>query len=196
MLFSGNTIFAKIFKVLFLAIVAFSIIVSVYFISKQKAQILESLESEANSIAKMITYASSDAIVLDDGAYLVEFNYEFVKESKNLNSLILSKNNQSNYIIRKESWSFKKDIPSIFSKQQQKNILSQIIYSPISNEKVFHYVFPIKFHSVLWGWLHLNMSLDDYEKRLQICILEFFYFFLSSSFAFFNNFIFNREKLL
>ncbi len=127
----------------------------------------------------MITYASSDAIVLDDGAYLVEFNYEFVKESKNLNSLILSKNNQSNYIIRKESWSFKKDIPSIFfQNNNKKNILSQIIYSPISNEKVFHYVFPIKFHSVLWGgWLHLNMSLDDYEKKITNMYIGVFTFF-------------------
>ena len=78
MSFSNKTIFSKIFKLLFLSIIFFSVMFSFYFISEQKNQILNSLKNEAKSIATMITYASSDAIILDDGAYLVEFNHEFL----------------------------------------------------------------------------------------------------------------------
>ncbi len=177
MFFSANTIFTKMFRVIFIVIVSFGIISSIYFISKQKTQILNSLESESHSIAKMITYASSDAIVLNEGSYIVEFNYELLKETKNLVTLILSRNNNSNYIIRKDGWSFEKEIDPIF-KRHEKSVNSwQIIFSPISNKKVFHYTFPIIFNGTSWGWLHLNMSLNDYEEKITNMYFEFFTFF-------------------
>ncbi len=178
MFFLNNTIFAKIFRVLFFAIVSFSTIFSIYFISKQKSQILKSLESEASSIAKMITHSSLDAIVLNDGAYLIEFNHEFIKETENLKTLILSINGKTKYIIRKDSWSFEEKIDPIFIKQEKSTNSWQIIFSPISKEEIFHYVFPIIFNETSWGWLHLSMPLDDYKKKITNMYIEFFSFFL------------------
>jgi len=178
MLFRRDTIFVKIFKVLFLGIISFSSIFAIYFISNQKGQILRSLKLEANSIAKMLTYASSDAIVLDDGAFLVEFNYEFMKENKTLKTLIISKPNKTNYIIRKDGWSFENKIDKIFLNGEKEKITSRIILSPISNENIFHYVYPIEFSGTHWGWLHLNMSLDNYNKKISNMYLEFFTFFI------------------
>lgn len=173
-----NTIFIKIFKVLFFAIISFSLILAIYFISNQKSQILKSLKLEANSIARMITYSSSDAIVLDDGAFLVEFNYEFIKENTTIKTLILSKLDKSSYIIRKDGWSFEKSIDNIFSKKEGTTATSEIILSPISNEKIFHYVYPIQFSGTNWGWLHLNMSLDNYNDKIRNMYVEFFIFFI------------------
>ncbi|WP_072680388.1 ATP-binding protein [Arcobacter sp. LA11] len=178
MFFNRDTIFGKIFKVLFLAIISFSTIFAVYFISNQKDQILRSLKLEAHSIAKMLTYASSDAIVLDDGAFLVEFNYEFMKENDSLKALIISKLDKTSYIIRKDGWAFENKIDKIFLNGEKKEVTSRIILSPISNENIFHYVFPIEFSGTHWGWLHLNMSLDNYNKKISNMYLEFFTFFI------------------
>lgn len=178
MIFSRDTIFIKIFKILFLAIASFSTMFAIYTISNQKEQILKSLKSEAKSIAKMITYASSDAIVLDDGAFLVEFNYEFLKENESLKSLILTKLDKSSYVIKKDGWSFEKKIDTIFTAQESKIPTSKILVSSISQEEVFHYVYPITFSGTNWGWLHLNMSLSDYNKKLKSMYIEFSTFFL------------------
>jgi len=178
MRFPKDTIFAKIFKVLFLTIVSFTVIFAIYSISNQKSEILKALKLEANSIAKMITYASSDAIVLDDGAFLVEFNYEFLNENKNLKTIIISKLNKQNYIIRKDGWSFEESIDKVFLKTQKDTPFNSIMISPLSNEKIFHYSYPIEFSGTNWGWLHLNMSLKDYNKRITNMYVEFFSFFI------------------
>ena len=179
MFFPRNTIFIKIFKILFFTMISFSIIFAIYFISNQKSQILKSLKLEANSIAKMVTYSSSDAIVLDDGAFLVEFNYEFIKENEKLKTLILSKLDKTSYIIRKDGWSFERNIDEVFSKKEGLVITSEIILSPISNQKIFHYVYPVEFSGTHWGWLHLNMSLDNYNDKILNMYIEFFTFFIT-----------------
>lgn len=178
MTFSRNTIFFKIFQVLFFVIISFSIIFSIYSVTNQKSQILNSLTLEAHNMSKMITYASSDAIVLDDGAFIIEFNSEFIKENKLLKSMILSKPNDTYYIIKKNGWSYEDKIDLIYLNKQEKLPKSEIIYSNIDKENIYHYVYPINFSGTHWGWLHLNLSLEAYHEKITNMYIEFSVFFI------------------
>ena len=177
MIFSNNKIFSKIFKLMFGSILFFSIVFTIYSISNQKEQILKSLESEANGIAKMITFVSSDAIILDDGAFLVEFNSGFIKENKSLETIIITKLDGKNYLINENNWSYENKINAKLLGKQTKEIYSKIMFSPILNKEVFHYVYPITFSGTSWGWLHLSLSLDNYNKKIKTMYTEFITFF-------------------
>ncbi|PLY06504.1 MAG: hypothetical protein C0625_09105 [Arcobacter sp.] len=179
MTFFDNKIFIKIFKLMFTSILFFSIIFTIYSISNQKEQILKSLNLEASGIAKMLTYISSDAIVLDDGAFLIEFNSEFIRENKSLENIILAKLDGTNYLIKKDSWSYEENLDESLFKKQKNEINSEIIFSPIMKKEIFHYVYPIIFSGTNWGWIHLSLSLDDYNKKLKSMYTEYITFFSS-----------------
>ena len=179
MIFSNNKIFYKIFKLMFGSILFFSVVFTIYSISNQKEQILKSLDLEANGIAKMITFISSDAIVLDDGAFLVEFNSGFIKENKSLETIIIAKLDGTNYLINNDKWSYENKVNPKLLANQTKKIYSKITFSPILDKEVFHYVYPITFSGTNWGWLHLSLSLDTYNKKMKIMYTEFITFFTS-----------------
>lgn len=161
-----NKIFLKTFFFLFVAVTTISAIFSFYFISKQKEEILESLHSQVSSIAKSITFVSSDALILNDNSFLLEFNSEFIKESKDLENIIISKLDKSYFIIKKQNWSYNKKIDEIYTKYEKKDEVSLIINSPILGKKVFHFVQPIVFSNINWGWLHISLNLDSYNKKI------------------------------
>lgn len=177
MIFKHNKIFYRIFKLMFGSILFFSIIFTIYSISNQKEQILKSLELKANGIAKMITFISSDAIVLDDGAFLVEFNSGFIRENKSLETIIIVKPDETNYVINENNWSYNNKLDTGLLDKQTKRIYSKIVFSPILDKEVFCYVYPIDLSGTSWGWLHLNFSLDNYNKRIKKMYTEFISFF-------------------
>ena len=181
----NNKIFFKIFKIMFLVIVLFISVFAVYSTQNQKEQILESFSLEAQSIAKMVSYLNSDSIVLDDGAYIVDFSTEFLSENKKIKELIFSNPYGKYYIIQNDSWKFQNSIDKKFLQMQKDSIKYEVLESSISNEKLFHYVYPIVFSGTKWGWLHLGISMDEYDKRIEAMYLEFIIFFISMLFTIF-----------
>ncbi len=175
----NNRIFVKIFKMMFLSIVGFTIIFAIYSIQNQKQQIIKSFSLEAESIAKMISYTTSDAIVLDDGAYIVDFSTEFLADNKKIKDLVFAKLDDKYYIIRDTSWEYKESLSKELLSMQKDEFSYKVLLSPISLEEVFHYVYPVTFSGTKWGWLHLGISMDEYNKRIESMYLEFTTFFLS-----------------
>ncbi len=153
-----------------------SLIFSLYFLSKQKNEVFDSLTHEALGIAKSIAFVNSDAIILDEGSFIVEFTTEFIKDNKDLRTIIISKPDGSNFLIERDKWLYKKDLLEEFaSLQTDKNVL-KIIKSPILNEEVFHFVYPLVFSEINWGWLHLSIDLKDYNDKTYKIYFQFFIF--------------------
>ena len=177
MILYKNRIFFKVFKTICFAILSFTSIFAIYSISNQKNEILKSLAQEAQSIAKMITYVSSDAIVLDDGSFIVEFNYELLSEHDSLESIIVSKSDNKYYQIKKDGWTFEDSINKAFSNQEKELASWEIMYSPLLEKDIFHYVYPIRFSGTKWGYLHLSLSLKEYTSKIDNMYIDFLSFF-------------------
>jgi hypothetical protein len=99
-----NTIFIKIFRLFFVALVFVSTLFAIYAISTQKKEILKSLEVESKSMEKLITFILSDALVLNDSSFIVEFTTDFIKNNSKLDNIIISKLDKSYFIIKKNEW--------------------------------------------------------------------------------------------
>ncbi len=175
---SINRISLKIFISMFLSILFFSVIFSIYYVKNQKKEIIDSMQLEAKSIAKMIVYVTSDAIVLNDGAYIVEFNHEFLSQHELLKSIIISKNSNEYFIIKKDKWLFEKSIDSSFTKLEGDTARAKIMKSKVLDEMVFHYTYPIVFSATNWGHIHLSFSLEQYNKRITSMYVSFSLFFI------------------
>ncbi len=176
--FKNNKILIKIFKVIFLTIMLFSLIFYVYMFFSQKKEILKSLSLEANSMANIIVYVNTDGIILNDGYKILDYSRNFMKKDETIKSIIFSKTNERNYVIRKDAWSSENKIDDIYTKLEKNVPNYKIIYSPILKERVFHYVYPIVFSNTNWGWLHISISLDKYNKLIENMYGNFIMLFL------------------
>ena len=138
MFFTKNTIFSKIFRLLFVLFVFVSIPLIIYSISTQKKMLLDSLEVEAKDINRFIEFALSDALLLNDNSAIVEFLIDYSKKNEKLENIIISKENNDYIIIEKNSWSFEPQIDQKY-KDLEKNVENSLLFdSPILNTQVFH----------------------------------------------------------
>jgi len=174
---SKNAIFIKIFRLFFIALVFVSIIFAIYIITTQKKSILKSLEIESKSMEKLITFILSDALVLNESSFVVEFTTDFIKNNNKLNNIIISKLDKSYFVIKKNEWYYdtKLDSKLLELEKQEDNFL--ILNSSILDKEIFHYTSPIYFSGAQWGWIHLSMSLEEYNKKISNMYIEFFTFF-------------------
>ena len=172
-----NTIFLKIFKYFFILFLFVSASFAVYSVSTQKQMLLNSLEIEVKNINKLIIFVLSDALILNDSSSIVDFLTEYIKNNEKLENVIISKMDKSYFIIKNDSWIYDNKIPQEFTDLEKNTETSTIINSLILDEEVFHYVYPIYFSGVQWGWIHLSMNLDEYNKRLATFYLGFISFF-------------------
>ena len=90
--------------------------------------------------------------------------------------MIISRNeNAYNIIIKKESWDVIDSKNEIYESAQNDFVQFSIITSPYLNKKVFKYTYPIYFSNILWGWLHIDVSLIEYDKKIEQMYLQFIF---------------------
>ena len=177
MILSKNSIFLKIFKLFFISLLFISVSFAVYSISIQKKMLISSLENEVKNINKLILFVLSDSLILKDRASIVEFSTEYIKNNEKLKNIIISEKENSYIIIKKNAWSYDDKIEKNFNDLQKEHDTFSLLESSILQEKVFHYVAPIYISGVPWGWIHLSMSLEEYNNRLNSIYIDFFTFF-------------------
>jgi signal transduction histidine kinase/HAMP domain-containing protein len=178
MLFRKNTIFFKIFRLLFLLFIFVSIPLIIYSISTQKKMLLDSLKVEAKDINKFIEFALSDSLLLNDNSAVVEFLVDYSKKNEKLKNIIISKENNDYIIVNENTWSFEPQIDKGY-KNLEKDVDNSLLFeSPILHTQVFHHTFPLYSSGIKLGWIHLSMNLDEYNKRLETVYIGFFSFFI------------------
>ena len=175
----SNKLFKKVLLLLFLGIISITIVFSFIGITLQKKSILEALHSEAKSLAQAISFVSSEALILNDNSYLIEFNKGYIQHNTKLKNIIISKTDKSYFNIRNLAWSVEEQIDSIYLDMQNLTESYEILFSPILEEDVFHYTYPIYLSGISGGWLHLSFDLKEYNEEISTMYLYTFYFLLS-----------------
>ena len=178
MIFSRNTIFSKIFRSLFILFIFISIPFIIYSISSQKKMLLDSLEIEVKNINKLMVFALSDSLILNDDSSIVDFSIKYIEDNEKLENIIIAKTDKTYIVVKKDTWSFDSQIDKIYIDLQKNEDNFLLLKSPILNKEVYHYVFPLTSSGVPLGWIHLSMSLDAYNDRQKSIYLGFSTFFV------------------
>ena len=170
-----NRLFKKVFMLIFLAIFLVLFIFSFKATQLQKQSILDSLELEAKTMADGITYLNKDSMIIDNQIKILEFIFDFVQVNKQIKTIVLSRKNADSIVIKKDSWEMNDNITILYTKNQLEKSSYEILKSPFTNEVIFKYTYPIVFSSVLWGWIHIDLSLDQYNYKINQMYIQFIY---------------------
>jgi len=172
------TLFKKVFILIFMAIFLVLTFFSYKVTTLQQESILNSFVLKAKSMADSIVFVNTEAMIIDDEIKILEFVYDFVQVNKDINQLTVSRRNGNDLIIQENKWRIIENTNKVtFSKKEIENIEKanhEIIFSEIFNQKVFKYSYPVYLSSIHWGWLHFEISLDEYNEKLESMYEQFF----------------------
>ncbi|GGD44695.1 hypothetical protein GCM10012288_18770 [Malaciobacter pacificus] len=93
-----NRLFGKLFILIFLAIVLIVTTFAVLAVDFQKRSILDSLSSEAKSIADSISFVKKDDMIIDNEIEILEFTLKFVNQNEQIKSFIVSRKDSYNLL--------------------------------------------------------------------------------------------------
>ena len=170
-----DTIFLKVFLLIFIAIFLVLSIFSYEVTRLQKKSILDTIQSQARSMADSIVFINTEFMIIDDEVKILEFVYDFVQVNKNIEQVVVSKRNGNDLLIQENKWELKENPINANDKEQmreQKESYS-IGFSKSSNKMVFKYSYPIYLTAIHWGWLHFELSLDEYNSKLNSMYNQF-----------------------
>jgi len=131
----------------------------------QRKAIEEGMNSQAKSIATSIDQVTATAIITEDYGAVVEHCMRVVKESPSVLYVVITRNDGFSLINIPKGWKQEK-LTGLWNPSTDRVTTSQFINSDLVNEDVFHYSYPFKYSGIDWGWIHLGLSLKQYNADI------------------------------
>ena len=140
------------------------VIFVVVIIPEQKRTFVENLESKANGVAVSIRDVATGAVVAEDYGDLVEHCLQILKGDKSIDYLVITKNSGESWIHDKSGWRYSvlppKWHPDARVSDSGIGVVSEF------NRRVFYYSQPFDYSGIQWGWIHVGLSLESYDKSV------------------------------
>ena len=131
----------------------------------QRKTIEEGMGSLAKSIATSVDQVTATAIVTEDYGAVVEHCMRVVKESPSILYVVITRNDGFSLISILKGWRREK-LSGLWNPKSDRVAKSQFLNSDLVNEKVFHYSYPFKYSGIDWGWIHIGLSLKQYNADI------------------------------
>ena len=160
-------IFLRTFSLFLILAAVVMVLFAIVTIPWHRHTIIKSMESHAKSISASTAQISGSSIVSEDYSFIVDHCLEVLKGSVDIFYIVIVRHDGFSLIHTANNWEqIEKPYPE-WEKIQGQTTKNDIIYSKLIQKKVFHHSFPLNYSGIDWGWIHLGMSLDSYNKDLK-----------------------------
>ncbi len=143
-------------------------------IPREKAAILNSMESQAKNIATSISQATASAYLNGDYGSVVEHNMHILSKSRDIHYIISVRQNGFTIVNMPDKWETK-DAPNAEWKGRELSLRDGIIESSLARKDVYHYGMPLQFSGYDWGNMYIGISLGNYNEQLKRTYKVIFY---------------------
>ncbi|MCQ8102930.1 HAMP domain-containing protein [Methylomonas sp. SURF-2] len=174
-----RTIFLRVFWVFAFLVLAITLFFAFMVIPMQKTALRQIMYAQAETVSKSIVQATSDAIISKDYGFIVEHNVEVLKNNAGIYYLIVSPKQGDKIFVNQKNWHLLAELDSNTAALQGEKI-SFVITDREQYKNVYHFVYPIRFSSIDWGWLHIGFSTADYDKYIHDMYYKIIYIISAS----------------
>lgn len=159
----------------------------------QKQSLIKSIESKAEAIATSIDQVTVNSIIMKDYSTVVEHCLMVVQERKSIYYIVITPKEGKSLVHTANGWG-EKDLHGIWKSQKLDVNKGSFTNSPLVDKEVYHYTHLLQYSGIEWGWIHVGLSLDQFNKDLtaiysRTMLLAVFSIFL----GFFISFIYARK---
>jgi signal transduction histidine kinase len=132
---------------------------------KQRITFLDQLESKANSVALSLQDATAGAAINEDYASVITSAQTMIEGDPSLDFLIVMKNDGFSLVIEQDGWRVDDNADAYWLDRDRKTT-GQITTVPLFDRRVFHFAKPFNYSGIEWGWIHVGLSLSDYDQSI------------------------------
>ena len=143
----------------------------VVLIPMQKQAYLENLESRAKGLVVSLNEVNSGALMNGDFSAVVEHCNKVLNGAPSLSYIIMTKNDGFSIVFdRGTNWWY--DSKAGAEWRPLNRVVSYGIGTvPLFHRRVFFYSQPFNYSAVPWGWVHVGLSLDSYDRYVSaVCL--------------------------
>lgn len=134
-------------------------------IPEQKKAFLQNLESKAKSVAVALHDSAAAAAITEDYASVVSAAQTMLAGDEDIEFLIVAKNDGFALIMEKNKWLVEFNLDKSWYHQKRASIY-KIQKVPIFEKRVFYYGQPFDYSGIEWGWIHVGLSLKNYDQNI------------------------------
>lgn len=135
-------------------------------VRQQRQIFLQNLESKSNSVAVSLHEATSGAAINEDYASVVMTAQTMLAGDPSLKFLVVTKNDGIALFIEKDSWRME-ERGNPFWQPEKRSIIAKVETVPLAAGRVFYYAQPFDYSGIQWGWIHVGLSLKDYDQNVR-----------------------------
>lgn len=137
----------------------------------QKRDLQGGLESKGQSITAGLEGEVAGAAVTEDYSAVVEQAMQVVAGDPTIEFIVISKMNGYSVVVKRDSWRIvPRSDPYWYSGPRV--VRTGIGVEPLIGKRIFHYRAPLNFWSTSWGWIHVGLSLDAYDRSVHALYLR------------------------
>jgi signal transduction histidine kinase len=131
-------------------------------IPEQKREIEDNLRSKARGIAASLQEGLASAAVTEDYSSLVDQSAQALAGDDSIDFLVTTKNDGFSLIVERTGWRTAQ-LGALWRPKMGMS-LGGIEVVPLFGKRVFRFSTPYSFSSIPWGWIHVGLSLDAYDR--------------------------------
>ncbi|MGA2243914.1 MAG: response regulator [Verrucomicrobiota bacterium] len=148
-----------------LVTIATVLIFGVMIIPMQKRIFQANLESEARGVAAALKNVVGSAAVNEDMTSVEVHCGDMIESDKTLEYLVITKNDGYSLTNSRTTWGYETNAAKYWRPDDRRTV-SGIDVVPLFNRRVFHYSMPFEYSGLQWGWIHIGLSLDSYDRSV------------------------------
>lgn len=162
---TGNKIFLRVFSVFGTLVLAVTMVVALMIIPWRKQSLQQIMYTQAITEARSIVQACSDAMLSRDFSFIVEHNIEVLEHNSGIRYVMFSPLRGKPLWIETKRWRLLENRDSRFVGYEDERDNYHFLTIERSG-RVYHFVYPIRFSGLAWGWLHIGFSTRAYDQQI------------------------------
>jgi PAS domain S-box-containing protein len=131
----------------------------------QKRDLLEGLRSKARAVSVSLAEGMAGAAVNEDYSSVVDQCVRELAEDKAIEYVVIAKNDGFSLIVEKSGW--RTQNLGAFWRPAARVPDGHIETVPMFGLRAFHFATPFDYSSIEWGWIHVGLSVDAYDRSVR-----------------------------
>jgi signal transduction histidine kinase len=132
-------------------------------IPEQKRDLRIQLESQASGVAAALHGEIASAAITEDYSPVIDHAMQVLAQDPAVDFLVVSKNDGYALIIERDSWRTEPNIDRYWRPgvRRPSGVIGIV---PMFGQRLFHYSAPFDYNGIQWGWIHIGLSLESYDR--------------------------------
>jgi len=132
----------------------------------QKDILEEQLKSTAEVVATSIDQVTVSSIVVEDYSPVIEHCLKVVGERPTVLYLVITRRDGFSLVHQADGWGYRQ--LEEWWQPEGERPPGLMVDSELVGQEVYHYSYPLGYSGIDWGWIHIGLSLAQFQKDLRV----------------------------